>query len=311
MSRGTLGEAVRFVSTFVVIMFVAALSLSSCRTPAPQGEADLILTNANIITVDADRPRAEAIAVVGDRILDLGSTAEIERHRGAQTEVIDLEGATLVPGLIDAHIRFPQLGPRTRLLFLDAATGPGEVVAIVSEQVEKTEPGEWITGHGWHTVYWDDKEYPDNSELSRVTPDNPVLLVGMAQHAVWVNDVALELAGITKDTPDPTGGEILKDPQTGEPTGILLETATDLVSDFLPPETRESRKAGIRLSIETALAFGLTEVHDAGIEAEFVDLYKELLDEGALDLRLYVMLFAPDMETLERHLANPPEIAAG
>ena len=295
-----------------VSIVLAGFSLASCQLGRPPDGADLILVNGNVVTVDPDRPRSEAIAVRDDRILAVGSNGEVERLAGDRTRTIDLEGQTVVPGLIDSHMHFPRLGKRTQQLFLDETASPDEVVAIVENEASSAETGEWITGQGWHTVYWGADSYPDNDDLNRVSPHNPVYLVGMSSHAAWVNDEALRLAGIDRDTPDPPGGEIVRDHRTGEPTGILLETATDLVAAELPRDTRETKKADIKLSVKTALRLGLTSVHDAGVGTEEIDLYKELLDEGELGVRLYVMYLVPDGgEVLEQYIANPPEIGLG
>jgi len=217
-----------------------------------------------------------------------------------------------VPGLIDAHEHFPDIGKRVQQVFLDDTGSAAEALEIVKRELEKIPPGEWLVGQGWHTVSWNGSEYPGQEELTRISPDNPVYLVGMASHAAWVNAKALELAGITKDTPDPPGGKILKRADTGEPTGILLEEALDLVSRLLPPVTRESRKEDIRRSIETALRFGLTGMHDAGSNAETVAIFKELLAEDDFPFRLYVMLDVPDAgAVLDSYLEHPPEIGLG
>jgi predicted amidohydrolase YtcJ len=285
---------------------LAAFWLAACG--APRERADLILTRGNIITLDDAHPRAEAIAVRGDRILAVGSVAEIDRFAGDATEIIDLEGATAVPGLVDAHMHFDRLGWQARQLYLDETKSPAEVIAIVKEQIQKTPPGEWVTGQGWHTVTWGNIGFPDNVELSAVSPDHPVYLVGMAIHAAWVNQRALAIAGITRDTPDPEGGKIYRDAQ-GEPTGILTETAMGLVSKHFPEETRASRKADILSSIDIALSLGLTEVHDAGVGYEEIELYKEILEEGKLGVRLHVMFLVSDAgEELDRYIQNPPAI---
>ncbi|HSF20193.1 MAG TPA: amidohydrolase [Vicinamibacteria bacterium] len=286
----------------------SVIAITSC---APHETADLILTNANVITVDEALPRAEAVAIKGNRILAIGARQAVEPHAGAETEIIDLDGATVVPGLIDAHMHFPRLGKRTKQLFLDETRSPTEAIAVVKEKIASTTAGEWVTGQGWHTVMWGMSGFPDNSELDAASPENPVYLVGMASHAAWVNDQALEIAGITAETPDPPGGEIVRS-NRGKPTGVLRETAMDLVSRHLPEETRASRKADIELSITTALAMGLTEVHDAGVGYEEIDIYKELLEEGKLDIRLNVMFGIPDAgEVLDRYIANPPEVGLG
>jgi predicted amidohydrolase YtcJ len=284
--------------------------LAAC---APPGEpAEVVFVNGRFLTLDEATPEAEAVAVRDGRILAVGTREDIEKHRREETEIVDLDGMTVVPGLIDAHEHFPLIGKRVRQVFLDETKSAAEALEIVERELEKIPPGEWLVGQGWHTVAWNGSDYPGQEELSRISPDNPVYLVGMASHAAWVNAKALELAGITKDTPDPPGGQILKRKDTGEPTGILLEEALDLVSRLLPAETRESRKADIRRSVETALRFGLTGMHDAGSDAETVGLFKELVAEGAFPFRLYVMLDVPDAgAVLDSYLEHPPEIGLG
>ena len=292
---------------------IACCLIAACASPRRGEEpAEVLFENGNFVTLDPATPRAEALAVRGERILAVGSREEIERYRGDATEVIDLAGATVVPGLIDAHEHFPLIGKRVQQVFLDETRSAAEALEIVKRELEKIPPGEWLVGQGWHTVTWNGSDYPGEEELSRISPDNPVYLVGMASHAAWVNAKALELAGITRDTPDPPGGKILKRADTGQPTGILLEEALDLVSRLLPPETRESRKEDIRRSIETALRFGLTGMHDAGSNAETVGIFKELLAEGAFPFRLYVMLDVPNAgAVLDSYLEHPPEIGLG
>jgi predicted amidohydrolase YtcJ len=280
-------------------------------TSAPE-TADLILLNGHVVTMDADRPTAQALASRGGRILAVGSTDEIDRYRGAQTETIDLRGATAVPGLIDAHLHFPKMGAKMRHLFLDKATSAEAIVDIVRDRAGRAGPGEWITGQGWHTVVWTRREYPDHVELSRATPDNPVMLVGMATHASWVNARALKLAGIDRNTPDPPGGQILKDPKTGEPTGILLETAQRLVSRVMPAETGEMRRQDLVRANESALRLGLTSVTDAGLDDEWIALVKDLVESGAIDVRVNVMrsLGGPG-PALDRMVTEKPEIGFG
>ena len=297
----------------VPCLVALSVGLPACKSPrSAESTAEVIFENGNFITLDPAVPRAAAIAIREERILAVGSREEIEKYRGEETEVVDLEGATVVPGLIDAHEHFPQIGKRVRQVFLDETRSAAEALEIVKRELEKVPPGEWLVGQGWHTVMWNGSGYPNEEELSRISPDNPVYLVGMASHAAWVNAKALELAGITRDTPDPPGGMVLKRKDTGEPTGILLEEALDLVSRLLPPETRESRKEDIRRSIETALRFGLTGMHDAGVDSEIVGIYKELLAEDAFPFRLYVMLDVPNAgAVLDSYLEQPPSIGLG
>jgi hypothetical protein len=280
--------------------------VSACSSPEP---ADVIFENGKFITLDPTTPEAEAVAVLEGRFLAVGSREEIAKHRGEGTEVVDLMGATVVPGLADAHEHFPDIGKRVQQIFLDETRSVEEALEIVKREIEKTPPGEWVVGQGWHTVAWGGRDYPTEEELSRISPEHPVFLTGMAIHAAWVNAKALEIAGIDKDTPDPPGGKIVRRRDTGEPTGILLEEAMDLVSRHLPADTRESRKADIRRSIQTAHRFGLTGMHDAGSDSETVGIFKELLEEDAFDFRLYVMLDVPDAgSVLDSYLERPPEI---
>ena len=297
----------------VPCLVALSVGLPACTSPrSAETIAEVIFENGNFITLDPAAPQAAAIAIRQERILAVGSREEIEKYRGEETQVVDLEGATVVPGLIDAHEHFPQIGKRVRQVFLDETRSAAEALEIVKRELEKVPPGEWLVGQGWHTVMWNGSGYPNEEELSRISPDNPVYLVGMASHAAWVNAKALELAGITRDTPDPPGGMVLKRKDTGEPTGILLEEALDLVSRLLPPETRESRKEDIRRSIETALRFGLTGMHDAGVDSEIVGIYKELLAEDAFPFRLYVMLDVPNAgAVLDSYLEQPPSIGLG
>ncbi len=303
----------RSLSLSASCLFALLIGLPACTPTEPvDAPAEVIFENGNFITLDPATPQAAAIAVRGERILSVGSREEIEKYRGEETEVIDLEGLTVVPGLIDAHEHFPDIGKRVQQVFLDETKSAAEALEIVKRELEKIPPGDWLVGQGWHTVSWNGSDYPGQEELSRISPDNPVYLVGMASHAAWVNARALKLAGIGKDTPDPPGGKILKREDTGEPTGILLEEALDLVSRLLPPVTRESRKEDIRRSIETALRFGLTGMHDAGSNAETVEIFKELVAEDAFPFRLYVMLDVPDAgAVLDSYLEHPPEVGLG
>jgi hypothetical protein len=143
----------------------------------------VIFENGNFITLDPEAPRVEAIAVGEERIIAVGSREEIEKYRGEETEVVNLEGATVVPGLIDAHEHFPRIGKRVQQVFLDETRSAAEALEIVKSELEKIQPGEWLIGQGWHTVSWNGSGYPDQEELSRIAPNNPVFLVGMARHA--------------------------------------------------------------------------------------------------------------------------------
>jgi len=292
-----------------MIFFIAM----ACQSSRPkQGTADLVLINGNIITLEEKSPKVEALAVKGDRLIILGTNQEILKVKGTQTKVIDLGGKTVIPGLIDSHLHLPLLGMGLKKIYLDKAADYQQVLEIIEEVLKKAKPGQWIMGSGWHTANWKNKEFPDNGELNKISQENPVFLSGMATHAALVNKKALALAGINKDTPDPEGGRILHDPGSREPTGLLLEKAQQLVTRIFPQETHSTRKENILLSIQTALKMGLTSIHDPGEDADTIRIYKELLKENALNIRLYVMFLIPgDGDLLERIIRNKPEIDLG
>jgi hypothetical protein len=249
--------------------------------------ADLMLVNGNVVTMDERKPRAEAIAIQGERILAVGSTEEILRLRQSQTRVIDLQGKTVVPGLVDAHLHFLGLASdRGAAVDLSDARSEADVAAQVRRAAARAKPGEWISGGEWHTGNWEREAWPAKESLDQAAPANPVLLSGMHGHASWANSKALEAAGITKGTPDPPGGKILRDAKTGEPTGILIENAQALVRDKIPATSRAPLTERIQKSVQLALSYGFTGAHDIGTSLEAVEAYKQLIDAGALPFRI-------------------------
>ncbi len=215
-------------------VLMTSVHLAACGTQP----ADLVLRNGKIVTVDSVHPEAQAIAVSGDRILALGSDGEIARYIGQSTEVIDLNGRLAIPGFIEGHGHYTSLGQSRVMLDLTAVRNWDEIVTMVAAAVAEAEPGEWILGHGWHQEKWDRTPRPAveglplHHGLSTVSPDNPVFLTHASGHASFANARALDLAGITADTPDPAGGEILHD-RSGNPTGALREKAQLPVSEAI------------------------------------------------------------------------------
>ena len=285
--------------------------------------AHLVLHNGTIVTVDSKRPRAEAIAVRGDLIVAVGTNDEIKSYIDASTQVIDLQGKTAIPGFIEGHGHFMGIGQAKMNLDLMKVKNWDEVVAMVKMAAHNARPGEWILGRGWHQEKWDKKPipsvegFPTHTSLSDASPNNPVLLTHASGHAGFANAKALELAGINASTPNPAGGEILKD-ERGNPTGLLRETAQGLVrraiSESRAKLTRaqldaESRKQA-ELAVKECLSKGVTSFQDAGVSFEVIDLYKKLVDEGKLGLRLWVMVRTRN-EELERKLASYKTINYG
>jgi predicted amidohydrolase YtcJ len=251
--------------------------------------ADLIVHNATIYTVDAARPTAEAIAVRGGRIARVGSNAAVLAARGPATRLIDLAGATVVPGLQDAHGHVGGLGSMLQTLDFRGTTSFEQVVARVRQRVASTPRGEWILGRGWDQNDWRDTAWPTHELLSAVAPEHPVYLTRVDGHAALVNRKALELAGVSKSTTDPEGGRILRD-AAGEPTGVLIDRADGLVSSRMPTPGPAQLEERLLLADQEFRRLGLTMVHDAGTDAATVDAYRRLIDAGRLKTRVYVMV---------------------
>ena len=288
-----------------------AISLSACGGRVePMHTASLILTRGRIHTLDPARPEATAIAVSGDRILKVGSDKEIAALVGPGTRKIDLQGKTVIPGLIDAHLHLAGIGESLETLDLKGVATAAEAVKRVEEAAAKTAPGGWILGRGWDQNLWPVPEFPTAAMLDAVSGDHPVSLRRVDGHAVWANSNALEAAGITRVTPNPAGGRILHDAGTGQPTGVLLDDAMSLVEGKIPPTTPQTKQRRIETAGRELLATGITSVHDAGIEPEDVDLYMKMVEEGSLPVRVYAMLGGSNRK-LPNYFARQPLIAYG
>jgi len=262
--------------------------------------ADLVLTNAVVHTVDAKRPRAEAIAVRGGRIVAVGSTAELRASVGPRTRVMDLQGRTLVPGFEDAHAHFLGIGFARLDVDLVGAPSYAEAVARVEKAVKGRPAGEWVYGRGWHEEKWTTptpgavRGFPTHEALSAVSPDNPVILTRADGHAVLVNAKAMARFGITPKTAAPEGGEIIRD-ASGAPTGVFVDSAKRLVT---PQERGEAeQRRAIELAMDECLSKGITSLVDAGASVEAIALYKQLAAAGKLRTRLYVM--ASGLKTMQ------------
>ena len=286
--------------------------------------ADLVLLHGSVATMDASRPDASALAVAGDRLMAVGSDAEIAALIGPGTEVIDARSRRVVPGFIEGHGHFMMLGEALSILDLRAAASWQEIVAMVAAAVAEAPPGAWILGRGWHQEKWQSLPQdavggvPGNRQLNAAAPRNPVLLEHASGHGAIANAAALAKAGIDASTADPAGGQIVRD-AAGEATGWLVDTAAESVRAVhdreqqarAPRQQRAERIARLRLAGSEALAKGVTTFHDAGVPFEIIDLYRELAEAGELPLRLYVMVGGESNESLAQQLARYRVVGAG
>jgi len=266
---------------------VFVLGVIHCRDKSPVKAADLVLINGNIVTVNKNNPRAEALAVKGDTIVAVGSYKEIKTYIDkTKTKIIDLQGKLALPGFNDSHVHFIYGGHALMSISLDGVTSLGEIQGKVREKVQQKNEGEWISGRGWDQEILPGKKWPTKELIDEVAPNNPVTLSRICGHCTLVNSYVLRISGITKDTPNPPGGVIVKDPGTGEPTGILHEKAMDLIKrpQLSDKESHEMDKKAARLALKEAARLGVTSVQDLDGK---IGVFKELLDEGELTVRVY------------------------
>ena len=277
-------------------IFVALFMGLGCTTSTPvesaeSGDelADLVLTSGKIATVDESFSIQNAVAVRGDRIIFVGDQTGAEALIGPETRVLTLEGCLVLPGLIDAHAHLHSLGEELTFLKVTGTSSYGDIIELVAERVKSSQPGEWIRGGRWDQNDWADKSFPVHGPLSAVSPDNPVYLSRVDGNSAFVNGKALELAGIDDKTPDPPGGVIVRDSQ-GKATGVLVNQAMNLVKGLLPVNDEHELRRKFLMAVDSCLKFGLTGVHEAGVGPVELDLYKKLIDEKRLPLRLYAMI---------------------
>jgi hypothetical protein len=248
--------------------------------------ADLIIIHANIWTVDETHPKAQAVAVFGDRIIAVGSDADMEAWRGPNTKVIDAGGKLLLPGFNDAHVHFVSGGAQLDSVQLNDVTSPEEFVRRIAAQAKKTPKGEWIQGGDWDETKWPGFVLPTKELIDPVTPDNPVFLSRYDGHSALANSAVLKLAGITAQTPDPPGGTIVRDAH-GNPTGDLKDAAADLVYKVIPPLSHDQRMRAVKRALEHAASLGVTSVQNMDPEYADIAIYAELLQAGELTTRIY------------------------
>jgi len=290
------------------VLAVALLAAPlAAQAPPAQQTADLLVTNARVHTSDAAHPEAQAFAVRGGRVVFVGSTLGALALRGPATRVLDLGGLTVINGITDAHAHLLGLGTALREVDLTGSTSYEQVIQRVAARAARARPGEWIQGRGWNQMNWPDTRFPTHEALSRAVPDNPVLLTRVDGHAVLANDRAMAAAHITAQTPDPVGGRILRNADR-TPTGVFVDDAEDLVFRAVPAPSRDQTRDAILAAVAEANRWGLTGIHDAGVEGSTIDLYEELSRAGRFDLRDYVMIMG-DSDNLRRYLARGPQKA--
>lgn len=256
--------------------------------------------------MDPAMPRAGALLAFGDRILACGTAAEVraayELHRGlpgtAPAESIDLRGRAVLPGLIDSHLHLLWYGFFLQQVDLNGTASIPEMQQRLRARVEAVPPGQWVTGAGWQQDFFVEKRMPTRADIDAVAPCHPVMLHRVCYHAVVCNSLALRLGGVSRDTPDPDGGLIDRDPATGEPTGVLRESAADLVAKAVPAPTPAQVRDALRLACRRASAAGLTSVHTNDGQGEAIGAYVALRDAGELTVRSYHDTSYPDDEAL-------------
>ncbi len=308
----------RFTNTFFFSLFIGLLLLTACSNPEKES-ATLLIHGGPIYTVDSTQVVVEAVATKGNKILFAGSLAEAEIYKNDQTQLIDLEGKTMTPGLIEGHGHFMGLGFNEMNLDLINTTSYQEIVDAVAEAVNNAEPGEWITGRGWHQSKWDAlpedavNGFQTHDKLSEVSPDNPVYLRHASGHAGFANAQAMEIAGVQMldkegvNKLEVKGGEVMRN-GLGRPTGIFNERAMDLITKHIPESTPEQTVKAFELAVSACHKHGITGFHDAGIGRETIALYNKMKTANKLKIRMYAMLTGWNKELLSEWYEKGPVI---
>jgi predicted amidohydrolase YtcJ len=291
------------------LIVLSALLVSFMPLQSRVDPADVVFKNGNVYTANDKAPQAQAIAVKGDRIVFVGTNAAAQRYVGTNTRVVDLQGKTVLPGFTDSHQHLSGVGLREMTLNLEGTTSLEDFLAKVKARVDQSKPGDWITGRGWIETHWKPPVFPTRSDLDKVAPNNPMILGRADGHGSVANSAALNLAGITKDTPNPFGGEISKDKQSGEPNGMLLDSAQGLVRRRVPPTSAAEAERAVELGVKRNIQLGWTQIQDAGGSYTDVDIFKKLYAAGTIKLRIYKAVHGPG-PSATRLLNEGPTIGA-
>ena len=286
----------------LLITIVTIIGLTSCQDEANTG---LVYYNINGYTLQSDGElyQFEALAIEDGKVIEAGLESEL-LNRYSNFEMLNGEGLTLLPGLIDAHAHVMGLGIRELDLDVSGVRSLEVTLKMIEQFANENPDREWITGRGWNQVLWDTNEFPTASDIDAVVADRPVYLTRVDGHAAWVNSRALELAGINRNTPDVQGGAILKN-EAGEPSGILVDRSMGMVRQLIPERTNDDYEHALELALDEMAKLGITSVHDARTDSYEWDLYKRFADEGRLKTRIYAMI-AGTGEIFDQMAADGP-----
>jgi predicted amidohydrolase YtcJ len=276
-----------------LLLVVSLLLLSLIAVQPRVAPADVVFKNGNVYTANDKAPHAQAIAVKADRIVFVGSDSAAQKYVGANTRVIDLHGNTVLPGFTDSHQHLSGVGFREMTLNLEGTASLDDLLAKLKARVDQAKPGEWVTGRGWIETHWQPPVFPTRWDLDKVAPNNPVILGRADGHGAVANSAALKIAGVDKNTPNPFGGEVSKDKQSGEPNGMLLDAAQGLVRSKVPPTSAADAERAVVLGVKRNISLGWTQVQDAGGGYNDVEIFKKLYAAGTIKLRIYKAVYGP------------------
>ncbi|HEU5219243.1 MAG TPA: amidohydrolase [Gemmatimonadales bacterium] len=279
----------RLAPVVTALTLLAPVVSGRRQQPPP---ADLVFINGKVYTANDKQSKAEAVAIKGNKIVFVGGTGAARKLVGPSTKLVDLRGATVLPGLTDAHMHLSGVGEREMTLNLEGTTSLEEFLARVKSRVDSARPGQWVTGRGWIETFWKPPVFPTRQDLDRIAPNNPVVLQRADGHASVANSAALRLAGITRDTKPPAGGAIRTDP-AGEPTGMLIDRAQGLVGRLVPAETEAEQDEQIVKGVQREVNLGWTQIQDAHGTWGEVDRMRRLYRDGKIKIRIYKAISGP------------------
>ncbi|RKY87084.1 amidohydrolase [candidate division KSB1 bacterium] len=299
-------NSIPFPSRKIFVLFLSALIILIGIKCSRINKSEYLVVGGTILTMNPNKPEAEAMIVRDGKIEAVGSMAELE-EKYPDANVYNIEGRTILPGFIDSHTHVYELGYQHRKADLIGVKTVKEMVERLKKFYHKKPQGKWLIGYGWDEGEWASRGYPDRAELDRAFPENPVCLESLHGFAGFYNARALEIAGINANTPDPEAGKILRR-KNGEPTGVLLTEAQELVNKHIPPEPLEEMKKSILLGLNTMAKEGVTSIHEAGTDSKMVKAFRELAKEKKLPIRVYGMLIWSDSTLIDEWFSRGPLI---